>query len=96
LEWVTKLENMQHAKATGWNPRLSRLGKKSSELHKQRQREALIGRTDCSKPCRCVETGQIFVSCRQAAGSLGIGKTSILRSLSEHKQVCGKYTFEYI
>lgn len=31
LEWVTKLENTHHAIQNGWNPKLSRLGKKNSK-----------------------------------------------------------------
>ena len=96
LEWVTKQENMDHAINNGWDPTQSRLGKKSSESHKQHLREALINRADASKSCRCVETGQIFPSYSEAARVLGLGNTSVSRSIHEHKQIKGMYTIEAI
>lgn len=96
LEWVTRLENMHHAIANGWNPKLSRLGTKSTELHKQRQSAALMNRPDRSKPCRCIETGEEFPSACEAARHFGLGNSSVHRSIHEHKKIFKKYSFELI
>ena len=63
LEWVTKLENMQHALATGWAPQLSRKGRSNTSEHRQKISKSLRA---ISRPwyykCRCKETGEIFLS----------------------------------
>ena len=96
LEWVSKQENMDHAIANGWDPKLSRLGAKSTELHKLRQSLALTNRKDMSIPCRCIETGQTYPSISEAARQTNLGWTSIKRSIDEHKSIFGKYTFDYV
>lgn len=96
LEWVTKLENMRHAKSNGWNPRLSRLGKHNTEEQKQRYRETKSINKLGYKKCRCIETGQIFQSGVHASQVLGICSTSVYRSIATHRKIKGLYTIELI
>ena len=48
-----------------------------------------------SKKCRCIETGQIFKSCREAAAMLNICRSSLRLALETNKSIKGM-TFEYI
>ena len=110
LEWVTKQENIDHALDNGWNPHLSRLGKKNSEYHNKRISETHRNKvyTDegirklqtshkkQSKKCRCIETGQIFISFAEAGRCLGLDSTNISDSIRQHRSVKGRYTFELV
>lgn len=81
LEWVTKLENMQHARASGWDPGVVNRGKQFSEEHKQKMSKALKGRifSDATirkfqtghihqqVPVKCLEDDIVFCSCTEAS-----------------------------
>lgn len=102
LEQVTKEENLAHLIANGWDPRMTRLGKHNTKEHNEKIQAALkpqrqkINRkisTALGHPCRCIETGQIFVSHSEAARVIGISADSVDTSIKYHKQVKGMYTF---
>lgn len=110
LEWVTRQENVDHALDTGWNPHLSRLGKKNSEYHNKRISQTHKGKiyteegikklqnshNKQAKKCRCIETNQIFISFAEAGRCLGLDSTNISDSIKQKRSVKGKYTFELV
>lgn len=80
LEWVTQIENMRHAKDTGlWNPK--GCGQSS--------------RRSCGKRVRCVETGHVFESMKDAAKWSNNDDNMIKESCETHRPRKG-YTFEYV
>ena len=48
-----------------------------------------------SRKVKCVETGEVFESLRQASAWLGFSKGALARSLCK-KQKCGGYEWEYV
>lgn len=110
LEWSTKQENIDHALDNGWNPHLSRLGKKNSEYHNKRIsethrnkvyteegiRKLQTSHKKQSKKCRCIETDQTFISFAEAGRCLGLDSTNISDSIKQHRSVKGRYTFELV
>ena len=48
-----------------------------------------------SKPVKCVETGEIFASTKDAAARLGITRTAVTNQLRGRSKTCGGRTFIY-
>jgi len=74
----------------------SRLGKRLSEQHKAKLREAHLGRKDQSKPIRCIDTNEVFPSIAEAARVKNVSKTTLLRHLSGVNKSCGGNKYERI
>lgn len=80
LEWVTQEENMEHAKRTKlWDP------KKCGEASRRKLGISV----------RCKETGQIFMSIKQAAKWSNNDDSMIVESCETGRSRKG-YTFEYV
>lgn len=77
LEWVTRAENIQYA---------IRIGLRDADTCK------LTGSVARSKKCRCLETGKIYASRREASRDTGIHDSNICWSISSGKPTKG-FTF---
>lgn len=98
LRWVTRTENMntETAKrnmcaAASYYNRLDDYRKKQSEAHASKR-----------KRVRCIETGDVFISLKEASVALGISKSTIGDSCRKHsarlEHMRGKrvYHFEFM
>lgn len=47
-------------------------------------------------PIKCMETGEIFQSMKEAAARLGVSKSTVQRCVREKRKVKGTYFFEVI
>lgn len=55
-----------------------------------------VGSNGSSKRCKCLETGQVFESCREVSRVLGVNRTTIRYNMAHNKKIAGKYTIIYI
>ena len=76
LRWCTKKENMNN-ELTKEAMRNAAQKMASSPEYRRKQSEA---HTYKKKPVRCIETGEEFPSCREAAKALGLGKSTVMYS----------------
>lgn len=86
LEWATPSENIQHAYSLG-------LQVSSSKDHMIDMCEKAMPKV--KKAVRCVETGQLFSSMKEAAEELGLWKGAVYEYFNKLRPV-GGYTFEKV
>lgn len=71
-------------------------GRVLTEEHKQNISAAKSGANNpASRKVRCIETGQIYDSAREASKALGKDKSAVTNSI-RHNHRCGGYYWEYI
>lgn len=74
----------------------SQKGKITSEETKRKISEAKRGaKNPTSKAVRCIETGQVYGSAREASRALGKDKSAVTNSIRNHYK-CGGYHWEYV
>lgn len=86
LEWATQAENNTHA---------IQLGLRSGWTQEARARVSLASKLREGKAVRCVTTGQVFSSMREAEKTLGLGASVVSRSIYEMRETHG-YRFELV
>lgn len=86
LEWATPSENIRHSYLTG-------LEKPSSPEHMLNMNKAAM--LNVKKRVKCIETGQIFNSMKEAAEQLGLWKGAVYEYFNKNRPV-GGYTFEKV
>lgn len=108
LEWVTKLENTEHALKNGVDPGAGRRGKSNSarwyEVMKNRvykptpevikKLQQAVRATN--KACRCVELNKSFNTQAAAARFIGVCDGTVIKDAIKHGWKVRGYTFEYI
>lgn len=79
--------------------RKANLGKKQSEVTVRKRslknRDALKGNKNGNKKIRCVETGEVFESVKQAAEHIGINPSGITSVLKGRQRKAGGYKWVY-
>lgn len=109
LEWVTKLENIRDAINKGWDPTLSRKGKKNSEYHNRRISETHKGKIVTAEQrqhlhegqrnrfvkCRCIETGVVYECMQDAERELNLWSGGVSNSIQTGHAIHGLH-FERI
>lgn len=108
LEWVTKIENMQHAIANGHDPGVGRRGKTNSpewyariktvkhEITPELVSKLQHSHKKQSKRCYCRELNQEFISIAEAARFIGCDSTTLSEAMKKGRRVKDSYTFEFI
>lgn len=86
LEWATYSENNTHALATGL---------RRGWTDEARHRVSIASKLRESKPVRCITTGQVFSSMRDAEQTLGLGASVVSTSIYEMRETSG-YRFEFV
>lgn len=56
----------------------------------------VVGKNGSRKKCKCLETGQIFDSCRDASRVLGINRSTLKYNIEHNKKINDEYTIIYV
>ena len=86
LEWCTRSENINHS----YNSNEEKGEKYRNKIKEQRQ-----GKPMYTIKVRCVETGQIFNSIKEASEWCGVGRSHIGSCCKGKRKTCGGYHWEY-
>lgn len=86
LEWATPSENIQHSYRIG-------LERPSPLKHMIEMNKAAMPKV--KKCVKCIETGQVFSSMKEAAEQLGLWEGAVYEYFHKHRPV-GGYTFEKV
>lgn len=105
LEWVTAQENTFHknhilgfkfSEETKENMRKKKLGISLNEQTRKKMSEAHKGKTPVNaKKVKCINTGKIYNSAREASLSLNLNKNAVSKAI-KRKTKAGNLYWEYI
>lgn len=106
LEWVTNRENQLHAINIGlrvFKPHSEETRKKMSKAHQGKHEglnNSMYGKfgydNPTSKQVRCITTGEIFGSIKEAQRKTGIARANITACCKGRRHTAGGYKWEYI